>query len=145
MIFEEKLFCPLLDRNYAVFNEFLTSDQSVQSVRVTQVIINVLEAVYAEKTFMESNFWKCPKIEVIKVIFQDSFEKRKIIISVKERVEIEFHESFLCIYSSQYIDGDLYHSHWLYWLVSGQKFIKNRVIFNLKFKCIYFTLQYLIA
>ena len=29
MIFEEKLFCHLLGRNFAVLAEFLTSDQSV--------------------------------------------------------------------------------------------------------------------
>ena len=52
-IFEEELFCRPLDRNFAVLTEIFTSDQSVRSVRVTQVAIKVLEAVYPEKTLMQ--------------------------------------------------------------------------------------------
>ena len=40
-IFEEKLFCRLLDRNFTVLIEFLASDQSMMSVWVTQVTIKV--------------------------------------------------------------------------------------------------------
>ena len=39
-------------RNFAVLTEILTSDQSVRSVKATQVAIKVLEAVYLEKTLM---------------------------------------------------------------------------------------------
>ena len=41
-----------LDRNFAVLTEISTSDQSVRSVRLTQVARKILEAVYPEKTFM---------------------------------------------------------------------------------------------
>ena len=50
------------DRN---LNEFFTSDQSVMSVRVTQLTIKVLEAAYPEKTLMEWKFWKCPTVMTI--------------------------------------------------------------------------------
>ena len=43
-IVEKKLFWRLLDWNFAVLTEFVTIDQSVRSVRVTQVAIKVLEA-----------------------------------------------------------------------------------------------------
>ena len=48
-IFEEEIFCLPLDRNFTVLTEMFTIFQSVRSVRVTQVAINVLEAVYPEK------------------------------------------------------------------------------------------------
>ena len=40
-IYEEEIFCRPLDRNFAFFTESLTSNQSVRSVRVTQVTINI--------------------------------------------------------------------------------------------------------
>ena len=52
-IFDRKLFCHLLDRSFEVLTEFLTSDQSVRSVRVTLVAIKVLEPVYPEETLMQ--------------------------------------------------------------------------------------------
>ena len=52
-IYEEELFCHPLDRNFAFFTKNLTSNQSVRSVRVTQVTINTVEAVYPEKTLMQ--------------------------------------------------------------------------------------------
>ena len=47
-ILEEKLFCRLVDRNFAVFIKFLTSDLSLRSVRERQVAMKVLEVVYPE-------------------------------------------------------------------------------------------------
>ena len=52
-IFEKELSCRRLDRSFAVLTELLTSDQLVKSVRVMQVTIKVVEAVYPEKTLMQ--------------------------------------------------------------------------------------------
>ena len=48
-IFEKKLFCRPLDQNWAVLTEFLTSDLSVRSVRVTQVANKVLDQYFRRK------------------------------------------------------------------------------------------------
>ena len=47
--FEEELFRRPHDRNFAVLTNVFTSDQSVSSVRETQVAIKVLEAVYIQR------------------------------------------------------------------------------------------------
>ena len=45
---------------FAVFTESLTTDQSVKSIRVTQIAIKVLEAVYPEKPLMQRKVLTCP-------------------------------------------------------------------------------------
>ena len=42
--------------------------------------------------------------------------------------KFSFHQSFLRIYSFQYLDSDLSHSHRPQWSVTGQKFNQNREI-----------------